>query len=144
MAALRVKAAALPRTARLLAAADFAACFKARQRLAGRYFALNLHPNTAGCARLGLAVSRKVDTRAVVRNRIKRCVRESFRRCAMNLPALDLVFTAKREAAAQPNIELRADIEALFNRLSGLPLSAARGTMRADSAGPSAPASNSV
>ena len=44
------------------------ACFKVLGRQAGH-----------SCARLGMAVSRQVDRRAVQRNRLKRIVRESFR-----------------------------------------------------------------
>lgn len=123
--------AGFPRTARLLTAADFDACFKARQRLQGRYFILQWCAGRQS-ARLGLAVSRKVDGRAVVRNRIKRCTRETFRRHRHRLAALDLVVSAKREAARQTNDALCADLDSLFARLPSLPLPDAQGTMRAD------------
>lgn len=50
-------------------------------------------------ARLGCAVSRRVGN-AVVRNRVRRLLKEIFRRFAAELPAFDLVVIAKPEAAA--------------------------------------------
>ena len=127
--------AGFPRTARLLTSADFDACFKARQRLQGRYFSLHWCAGHES-ARLGLAVSRKVDGRAAVRNRIKRCIRELFRLQRSQLAALDLVVSAKHEASRQSSVVLRADLANLFARLPGLPLPEAHGTMRADFLGP--------
>lgn len=49
-------------------------------------------------ARVGCAVSRKVGG-AVVRNRIRRLVKELFRRARSELPAVDLVVIAKPAAA---------------------------------------------
>lgn len=49
-------------------------------------------------ARLGCAVSRKVGG-AVVRNRVRRLIKECFRRSAATLPAIDLVVIAKPNAA---------------------------------------------
>ena len=47
-------------------------------------------PNDVGVARLGLVVAKKVLRRAVDRNRVKRVIRESFRK-RRGLPALDIV-----------------------------------------------------
>ena len=49
--------------------------------------------------RLGVTVTRKVGN-AVQRNRIKRVVREVFRRNRDLFPPADVVFVAKRDAAA--------------------------------------------
>lgn len=50
-------------------------------------------------ARLGVTVTRKVGS-AVIRNRIKRWVREAYRRCRGEFPCgIDMVWVAKREAA---------------------------------------------
>ena len=68
-----------PRSARLLKPADFKQVFKKSTASTDRYFKVLARPNGSACSRLGLAVSRKVDKRAVGRNRIKRLARESFR-----------------------------------------------------------------
>lgn len=121
------------REARLLSAADFEACFAQRQRLNGRFLLVHWQP-ASGVARLGLTISKKADKRAVVRNRIKRVVREQFRLAGPNLPRMNLVVLAKREAAAAPTAALAADFCQLLQRLAALPLPPVQGTMRGVSA----------
>jgi ribonuclease P protein component len=119
----------LPRRRRVRASADFTRGFAEGQRLGARFF--RLHWRAAeGDARLGLAVSRKVDSRAVERNRIKRIVRDSFRCCAASLPPGDALMVAKREARGAAAADLRRDLESLWRRLAALPQSHAAGTMR--------------
>jgi ribonuclease P protein component len=66
--------------------------------------------------RLGITVTRKIGC-AVVRNRIKRLVREVFRRNRERLPSgLDLVFVAKQQAAALEYADVVADFELLIQR----------------------------
>ena len=48
-------------------------------------------PNEQGYARLGVVVSKRLFPHAVDRNRMRRRIREAFRRIAAGLPALDLV-----------------------------------------------------
>jgi ribonuclease P protein component len=83
-------------------------------------------PNGLDHARLGLAISKRVSKRAVERNRIKRLVRESFRRTRLGLPPIDLVVMAREAAAGVPGTELLAELEALWRRLP--PLKPAEGT----------------
>ncbi len=54
-----------------------------------------VRPNGARHPRLGLAVARRVAPRAVVRHRLKRLIRESFRRHVGRLGGLDVVVIAK-------------------------------------------------
>ncbi len=110
-------AAALPRSARLSGKADFDRVFAAARRKGSRYFRLVFADNALGQARLGMAISRRVDKRAVVRNRLRRQVRESFRAVWAALPAIDVVVTAKPEAARADRAEVWRDLEQLWPQL---------------------------
>jgi ribonuclease P protein component len=109
--------AGLPREARIRRAGDFAALRQASGRFGGRCFSVRYRPNELGHARLGLAISKRVSKRAVERNRIKRLLRESFRRIRNELPPLDLVFMAREQAAGVPGPELLAELDILWRKL---------------------------
>ena len=68
------------------------------RRLHTRHFGVILAPGEAGAPRLGLAVTRRLG-KAVRRNRVKRLLREFFRRHKQALPPMDLVIMAKKGAA---------------------------------------------
>jgi ribonuclease P protein component len=66
------------------------------RRIHTPHFLILVHPNALQNTRLGITVTKKVGT-AVQRNRIKRVVREVFRRNrSLFPPSHDLVFIAKR------------------------------------------------
>ena len=94
---------AFPRSARVRASADYARVFEQARRTSDPLMSLHWLPGD-GAARLGLAVSRKVDTRAVGRNRIKRQLREHFRRLRAALPGGDYVVVARTRACARRRI----------------------------------------
>jgi len=63
------------------------------------HFVLMVQTNEGLGSRLGITVTRKTHARAVARNRIKRVVREVFRRNRALFPDnCDVVFVAKRGA----------------------------------------------
>ena len=80
-------------------------------------------------ARLGLAVSRKVDPHAVGRNRIKRQLRDAFRQLRGTLPPGAYVVVARPPAATLPSPALRAAFVALLQRAGALPPTDPAGTM---------------
>ena len=84
-------------------------------------------------ARLGLAVSRKVDARAVGRNRIKRVLREQFRELRAQLGAGAYVVVARAGARAAGNASVRAAFVSLLQRAGALPPPTLTGTMPAPS-----------
>ena len=116
--------ASFPRSARVLKPAEFLALRRNSRRISVGHFHAEASASDRDTARVGLAVSRRVSKRAVVRNRIKRQVRESFRHCFGTLPSFDVMVVARGSAAAQENAVLRADLERLWQRLAALRASA--------------------
>ena len=58
-----------------------------------------VRPNSLGHARLGMIIAKRLLPHAVDRNRVKRCVRETFRLQRVDLPACDFVV----RLIAKPN-----------------------------------------
>ena len=79
--------------------------------------------------RLGLAVSRKVDTRAVGRNRIKRVLRNATRHVRPWMAGGDFVVVARSAAKNATNEQIRAGFERLLRRIGALPAVNPDGTM---------------
>ena len=123
----------LPRTARVRARPEFDRIFKHGRRVALPVLALHVSPPAQpdGPARLGLAVSRKVDPRAVGRNRIKRVLRAAFRECRADLPPADYVIVARPGASSCDGEALRSAFARLLQRAGALPDPAGAGTMPA-------------
>jgi ribonuclease P protein component len=127
-----------PRSARVRARPEFDAVFKQGRRAANPVLALH-HLADDRPARLGLAVSRKVDTRAVVRNRIKRVLRDHFRRLRLELPGGAYVVVARAPAARASGEELASAFRQALRRLA-LPPSPVGGTMPRPASPPPTPA----
>ena len=92
------------RSQRLLKPADFQRVFAQGQRLGNRSFGLVIKANQLGHARLGLAISKKIDKRAVARNRIKRVTRAWFAQA--RLPAVDIVVLGRGTVSRQSKPQL--------------------------------------
>ena len=93
------------RNARLVDKADFDRVFADNQRARTDFLMVMARPNQAGHPRLGMVVAKRLLARAVDRNRVKRCVRESFRRALPELPACD--FVVRLIATPVPGDEAR-------------------------------------
>ena len=127
-----------PRAARVRARSDFDRTLKHGRRAALPVLAVHGHAG-AQPARLGLAVSRKVDPRAVGRNRIKRALRDGFRRHRAQLAGGDYVLVARRDARECDGATLQAALLSLLRRVGALPPPAVAGTMPAASSSPVPP-----
>lgn len=107
-----------PDTLRLLTPADFKWVMDgAEYKASHEAFLLLARRSTRGVPRLGFIIARKKAKRAVDRNRIKRCVRESFRHLQNDLPAMDIVFLARQDVASLDKPTLHAVCRETFRKL---------------------------
>jgi ribonuclease P protein component len=125
--------ATFPRHARLRNPQQFQDTFSQGRRINATLFRLHVRfpqlgqdesglteSSTINVARLGIAVSKRVDARSAGRNRIKRVARESFRAIRSRLPVGDYVLLAQREAARADNSQLAQALDSLWARAAAL------------------------
>lgn len=80
---------------------------------------MHAFPNEHGNPRLGLSVSRKVGN-AVIRNAVRRRLKEVFRLCVSEIPGdLDLVVSARPAAAGATFEDLRVEFSKALGRFGG-------------------------
>ena len=106
-----MSAAASRGTTRLRRKLEFDRVFDRPLRSSDGDFTVLSRANDCGHARLGLVVSKRVDKRAVRRNRLKRIIRESFRQGPIQAAPVDLVVIAKGPAAAAAPSRLRQSLD---------------------------------
>lgn len=106
-----------PRAARLLRGSEYDRVFARAERSRDRFFTVLARRRSEALGRLGLAVSKKAARRAVDRNRIKRLVREGFRRQQADLAGLDIVVIARPGIAGGGNRELSRSLTAHWVRI---------------------------
>ena len=94
------------RSERLLHSEDYRRTIANRCRSDDQLFTVYVAKRETGDARLGITVSRRVSTKAVRRNRLKRRVRESFRSHKQPLAGLDLVVIARQKANKTGRIQV--------------------------------------
>jgi ribonuclease P protein component len=119
----------LPRQARLRRAADFAALRQPGGRLGSAHFRIRYRANDQDGPRMGMAVSRRVSKKAVERNRIKRAIRETYRRQRTALPCVDILVIASPSARGCAGPALMRELEHLLRRLKPLKPAPAPGTI---------------
>lgn len=95
----------------------FLRLYRTGDTVTGRYLVLYYKKNNVGKNRLGITVSKKVG-KAVVRNRIRRLIKESYRLCEDNVKCgFDIIFVSRVRTAG-------ADFHTVREELTNLLLSA--------------------
>lgn len=89
----------------------------AKSSFRSQHFVLKSLPTNRQAPRLGLVIGRKLARRAILRNRIKRVIRESFRLSQGRLGGLDIVVRLNAKPETADNETLRRQIDDLLGRL---------------------------
>ena len=107
-----------PRSSRLTARRQFLEVYKRGRKARRGSFTVFGLPNDVGRFRIGLTVTRKVGG-AVARNRIKRVLREVFRRHAMKWKQpMDLVVNAHRALLRMPAEHIERELRGAIAELA--------------------------
>ena len=107
-----------PRSCRLTTRRQFLTVYAEGRRVASKSFTFFGLPNSAETCRLGITVTRKVGG-AVRRNRIKRRLRDVFRRNRAQLtPGFDLVINAHASIDVGDSAAIEAEFLRTFGRLA--------------------------
>ncbi|MGE4602958.1 MAG: ribonuclease P protein component [Planctomycetota bacterium] len=109
----------LPRRARIRTRSDFQVIFSHGRRCSTEHLRAVIHPNGGEWSRIGMAVSRKVGN-AVVRNRLKRRLREIFRIHRDHAPQpRDFIFIPRPGCADLSFEELCSEVVTLISMKLG-------------------------
>lgn len=110
---------AFPKSVRLRKRPEFIKLSNSSEKIHVAGFLLVWLNNEYSIPRIGITVSKKVGC-SVVRNRIKRYLREIFRHDRMLLPSVDINIIARKESASMVYSDVRREITKAF-RLIGTP-----------------------
>ena len=103
---------------------QFQAVYKFGKRFDGRYITAFVHLNYLNEHRLGITASRKVSSRAVDRNRLRRVIRETFRLSTPSLVNIecqyDWVINAKRVLLKENLAVVMKDFDGIISRVKNL------------------------
>lgn len=107
----------IPKQYRLKKKSDFQKIFKKGRSSAGPYFVLYIRENEEkGPTRIGFAVSKKIGT-AVVRNKIKRRLREAVRSLVPDIKDnYDIIIVARSRIKSISFFEIQKQMINIFNR----------------------------
>lgn len=107
-----------PKNKRLLNPDDFGVVLKnGAGRVTNKKFFVVYRPNELGYPRIGIAISKKLIKKAVGRNRIKRLVRESYRKKKGEFPSVDIVVLGRNGIVDVDNRALHNNLDTLWQKL---------------------------
>jgi len=96
--------------------ADFLKLFGVPDKIVVKGFLIVWNANDLADPRLGITVSKKVGC-AVIRNSVKRFVREVYRHHRTQLPPVDINVIARREAALMDFSNTQRELEKAFRHI---------------------------
>lgn len=107
----------LPKENRLKKKKDFNKVAAGDQQISGNFLILKFQSNDLSVARVGFVVSKKVSKKAVLRNKVKRRLREAVRaELARVRPGFDLVFFTRREIKEKEFSDIQQLVKQLLEK----------------------------
>ena len=106
----------LSRRHRFAVQGSFGPVLRSPRKLRGTIAQLHVVAGLPGVSRLGIALTRRNAPSSVLRNRIKRTVRELFRRHPVKRAGLDLVVALRMKLAPGGEKALGAEVAALLDQ----------------------------
>lgn len=103
---------------RFSARGSFGAALRSPRKLRGASVVLNVTDGAGTASRLGIALTRRLVPDAVDRNRLKRIVRDEFRRHGVKNRGLDCVVALRKPFDASLARSLREELRQLFDQLA--------------------------
>jgi ribonuclease P protein component len=113
----RAGAQGLSRRHRFTAQGSFGPVLRSARKIRGDAMVIHATRGRPGCSRLGVALTRRFVPSAVERNRMKRVLREVFRRHPVKLAGLDCVVTFRRALSPSEKADLAREAERLLDEL---------------------------
>jgi ribonuclease P protein component len=96
---------------------SFGPVLRSPRKIRGRLAVVHAVAGASAVSRLGIALTRRLVPSSLERNRIKRMVREAFRRHEVRDAGLDCVVTLRSRFDPATAEELRSEVASLFDQL---------------------------
>jgi ribonuclease P protein component len=109
------RAQALPRRHRFTTQGAFGPVLRTGRKARGNHLVIHASASATGASRIGVALSRRHVPSAVERNRIKRVVREAFRRHPVKCAGIDCVVMVRHRL--DPGLALGTEVRRLLDEL---------------------------
>jgi ribonuclease P protein component len=116
--------ATFPKTNRLRKRAEFLQLVSAQHKTAVRGFLVVWNENNFQTPRLGITASKKIGC-SVIRNRVKRYLREFFRHNRFGMSAVDVNIIARRESVQMTYQDVERELNKAFRFIGKSPCSRA-------------------
>jgi len=110
------RAEGFPRRHRFSVQGSFGPVLRNSRKLRSPHAVLHVSPGLTGSSRLGVALTRRMLRSAVDRNRMKRALREAFRRHRVKGEGLDLVVMFKAPFAPAEERAVVGEVMGLFDK----------------------------
>lgn len=108
---------AFSRESRLLTPKQFSGVFEQATPAVSSHITILARKNNQSKPRVGMTIPKKKVKLAVNRNRIKRCIRESFRLSAHRLPNVDIIVIAKHGINDLSNKDIIKQLDKLWIKI---------------------------